>query len=195
MKVVIASFNEGKIKEFRHLFKDSNYELVSLGEFSKKDIKEIGLSYEENSLIKAKEASKITKLPALADDSGLEVRSLNGNPGLYSARFAGEKASDESNNKKLLKKLLNKPDRKAKFIASLAFVDTKKEIELFSFGELEGEITTKESGENGFGYDPLFKIKNLSKTLSEISFQERMVFSHRAKATRRMIKYLDSVYK
>ena len=195
MKIVIATFNEGKFKEFKNLFSNSTFEILSLKDFSTEDINETGSSYEENAMLKAKKASELSNYPSLGDDSGLEVKLLNNDPGLFSARYSGKNATDETNIKKLLKATKNLESTKAKFVSTLAFYDPQKNLELFSFGELEGEIVKEKKGDKGFGYDPIFKIKNSFQTLAEVSFKERMEISHRAKSTQQMLKHLNHLYK
>ena len=195
MKIVIATFNEGKFREFKDLFSNSSFEILSLKVFTTQDIDETGSSYEENAMIKAKKASELSNYPSLGDDSGLEVKLLNNDPGLFSARYSGKNATDETNIKKLLKETKNLENTKAKFVFTLAFYDPQKELELFSFGELEGEIIKEKKGDKGFGYDPIFKIKNSSQTLAEVSFKERMKISHRAKSSQEMLKHLNRLYK
>ena len=123
MKIVLASKNSGKLKEFNYLFKNTNFELIPISEFTNEDIEETGTSYEENAFIKAKFALDISGLPSLGDDSGLEVESLNGEPGIFSARYAGEKGNDILNNNKLLKKLNNLSYYKIKNPKSLFLVN------------------------------------------------------------------------
>ena len=195
MKIVIATFNKGKFKEFKELFSNSNFEILSLKDFTTEDIDESGKSYEENAMLKAKKASELSHYPSLGDDSGLEVKLLNNDPGLFSARYSGKNATDEANIKKLLNETKNLENTKAKFVSTLAFYDPQKDLELFSFGELEGEIIKEKKGEKGFGYDPIFKIKNSYQTLAEVSFKERMKISHRAKSTQEMLKHLNRLYK
>ena len=195
MKIVIATFNKGKFKEFKELFSNSNFEILSLKDFTTEDIDESGKSYEENAMLKAKKASELSHYPSLGDDSGLEVKLLNNDPGLFSARYSGKNATDEANIKKLLNETKNLENTKAKFVSTLAFYDPQNDLELFSFGELEGEIIKEKKGEKGFGYDPIFKIKNSCQTLAEVSFKERMKISHRAKSTQEMLKHLNRLYK
>ena len=191
MKIVLASSNKGKIKEFNFLFKNSNFKIIPFSEFTDIEIPETGNSYEENAFLKAKNAFEISGLPVLADDSGLEVETLNNEPGIFSARYSGEDVKDEDNNKKLLRKLKNKPNRKAKYVSVLIFYDPMKKIEIYTYGELKGIIGNKEKGAQGFGYDPLFKIKNTNITMAEISFEERMKVSHRAESTIKMLTELN----
>ena len=195
MKIVIATFNKGKFKEFKDLFSNSSFEILSLKDFTTDDVDETGNSYEENAMLKAKKASELSNYPSLGDDSGLEVKLLNNDPGLFSARYSGKNATDETNIKKLLKETKNLENTKAKFVSTLAFYDPQKDLELFSFGELEGEIIKEKKGDKGFGYDPIFKIKNSSQTLAEVSFKERMKISHRAKSSQEMLKHLNRLYK
>ena len=195
MKIVIATFNKGKFKEFKELFSNSNFEILSLKDLTTEDIDESGKSYEENAMLKAKKASELSHYPSLGDDSGLEVKLLNNDPGLFSARYSGKNATDEANIKKLLNETKNLENTKAKFVYTLEFYDPQKDLELFSFGELEGEIIKEKKGEKGFGYDPIFKIKNSCQTLAEVSFKERMKISHRAKSTQEMLKHLNRLYK
>ncbi len=190
MKIVLASKNSGKLKEFNYLFKNTNFELIPISEFTNKDIEETGASYEENAFIKAKFASDISGLPSLGDDSGLEVEALNGEPGIFSARFAGEKGNDNLNNNKLLDELSLKKDKSAKFVSILSFLHPELKISLFSYGELFGKIIESPRGKGGFGYDPIFQIKNSELTLAEISEDERMKISHRTISTSKMINLL-----
>ena len=190
MKIVLASKNSGKLKEFNYLFKNTNFELIPISEFTNEDIEETGTSYEENAFIKAKFASDIAGLPSLGDDSGLEVEALNGEPGIFSARFAGEKGNDNLNNNKLLDELSLKKDKSAKFVSILSFLHPELKISLFSYGELFGKIIESPRGKGGFGYDPIFQIKNSELTLAEISEDERMKISHRTISTLKMINLL-----
>ena len=190
MKVVLASSNKGKIKEFNFLFKNSGFEVIPFSKFSKIEIPETGNSYEENAYLKAKKSFEISGLPVLADDSGLEVKSLNNEPGIFSARYAGNDVIDKKNNEKLLAKLKNESNRDAKFVSVLIFYDPKKKIEIYTYGELKGSIGKKEKGAQGFGYDPLFKIKNTNITMAQISFEKRMKVSHRAESTNKMLAEL-----
>ena len=151
MKIVLASKNSGKLKEFNYLFKNTNFELIPISEFTNEDIEETGTSYEENAFIKAKFASDISGLPSLGDDSGLEVQALNGEPGIFSARFAGEKGNDNLNNNKLLDELSLKKDKSAKFVSILSFLHPELKISLFSYGELFGKIIESPRGKGGFG--------------------------------------------
>ena len=191
MKIVLASKNSGKLREFNYLFKNTNFELIPISEFTNEEIEETGTSYEENAFLKAKFASEISGLPSLGDDSGLEVDSLNGKPGIFSARYAGEKGNDILNNNKLLDELSLKKDKSAKFISILSFLHPELKNSLFSYGELFGKIINSPRGKGGFGYDPIFQIKNSKLTLAEISEEKRMKISHRTISTLKMINLLN----
>ena len=191
MKIVLASKNSGKLKEFNYLFKNTNFELIPISEFTNEEIEETGTSYEENAFIKAKFALDISGLPSLGDDSGLEVESLNGEPGIFSARYAGEKGNDILNNDKLLDELSLKKDKSAKFVSILSFLHPELKTSLFSYGELFGKIINSPRGKGGFGYDPIFQIKNSKLTLAEISEEKRMKISHRTISTLKMINLLN----
>ena len=191
MKIVLASKNSGKLREFNYLFKNTNFELIPISEFTNEEIEETGTSYEENAFIKAKFALDISGLPSLGDDSGLEVESLNGEPGIFSARYAGEKGNDILNNNKLLDELSLKKDKSAKFVSILSFLHPELKTSLFSYGELFGKIINSPRGKGGFGYDPIFQIKNSKLTLAEISEEKRMKISHRTISTLKMINLLN----
>ena len=191
MKIVLASKNSGKLKEFNYLFKNTNFELIPISEFTNEEIEETGTSYEENAFIKAKFALDISGLPSLGDDSGLEVEALNGEPGIFSARYAGEKGNDILNNNKLLDELNLKKNKSAKFVSILSFLHPELKTSLFSYGELFGKIINSPRGKGGFGYDPIFQIKNSKLTLAEISEEKRMRISHRTVSTLKMINLLN----
>lgn len=190
--LVIATKNKGKYLELKKMLGDISFTLLSLEAFPHIEIKETGTSFDENALIKARVTAKETGLPALADDSGLEVNALKGEPGIFTARYAGEHATDEDNIKKLLERLKNVPldKRQARFMCSLAlaFPDGKIFLE---HGILEGFIALRPCGIEGFGYDPVFFVPDLGRTLSEISIDEKNRISHRAKALEKMKKHLD----
>ena len=193
MEIVIATDNEGKIKEFKEILTPLNFKVISkkeAGIFNK--IEETGTSFIENAKIKANFIFDKTKKMTLADDSGLEVFSLNNRPGIFSARYSQEKnspATDEKNNIKLLKELENKENRKARYVCALCFINKKKEI--FSIIEtVEGEIAKTPKGTNGFGYDPLFLYngKSFGETKSEIKNK----ISHRGKAIKKLLENIKN---
>ena len=192
MKIIIATKNEGKVREFRRLLEPLGYEPVSLkDENIDAEINEDGDTFEENAHIKASEIYKLTGLPVIADDSGLEVEFLGGAPGIYSARYAGEGASDEERNQKLLDEMqgVDMPLRNAKFVCALyCILDDKREYCVT--GALEGFIGEEPKGEHGFGYDPIFMIDE-DTSLAEVSEEEKNKISHRAKAMKRLLEELE----
>lgn len=182
MKVILASNNAHKLEEIHAILKDFNYELVSMKDAGlDMDIEENGTTFEANSLIKAKAVVDLTNMPAIADDSGLMVDALNGEPGVYSARYAGEPSDSHKNNEKLLKALENKEDRQAKFVSviTMLFPDGKT---IVARGEAFGKIGFEYKGDNGFGYDPLFIDDVSGLTYAELSSEEKNERSHRANA-------------
>lgn len=191
MKVVIATSNKGKLKEFETLLAPLNWQFYSLKDLGIDSPIEDGATFYENALIKAKHAATISGYPAIADDSGLCVDSLNGAPGIKSARYAGENSSDADNNLKLLKSLENRNQRNAAFVACLVFFDpNSNERPLSAEGRLQGEIALSSKGKDGFGYDPIFLISGENKTLAELGKDYKNENSHRAKATKILLKML-----
>lgn len=194
--IIIASNNKHKIEEIKNILKDYNIKVISLKECGI-DIKpkEDGNTFEENAYIKAKAAMDLTGLAVIADDSGLEVDALNGAPGIYSSRFAGEEGNDKKNNEKLLELLkdVKFENRTAKFVSVIALI-TPEGDKIFARGEIKGIIGFEEKGSNGFGYDPLFIIPNLNKTFAELEFEEKNKISHRARALQDLREKLDKIY-
>ena len=183
-KIVFATTNVGKIKEIKEILADFDVEVVSMEEMNiTADIEENGATFEENSLIKARAVSKLTGLPALADDSGLEVDYLNGEPGIYSARYLGRDTDYDYKNNYIIEKLQDAKDeeRNARFVCviSLVLPDGR---EFVKKGVMEGRIGYEIKGENGFGYDPIFYLPEYGKTSAEISAGEKNKISHRGKA-------------
>jgi XTP/dITP diphosphohydrolase len=190
-KIVLASGNKGKLKEFQQLFSPFGFEVLPQSEFNVPEADETGLSFVENAIIKARNAAEHTGLPAIADDSGIEVDALNGQPGIYSARFAGEQYNDADNNRKLLELLTDIPTakRSARFQCLLVFMrDDKDPTPLICQGTWEGSILTKASGNNGFGYDPLFLVSEKNCSSAELSPEEKNVLSHRGKALKHLMR-------
>lgn len=192
-KIVIATGNQGKVREMKHAFQDLDVELVSLKELSEKypEPVEDGDSFQANSLMKASYYCQKTGLACLADDSGLEVEALGGAPGIYSARYAGENATDEENNAKLVAELQNLglDSSPAAYRCALTFVDTNGQ-QLFAEGSCPGEIRLEARGQNGFGYDPYFYVGN--KTMAEMTLAEKQAISHRGKAIEEMNNLLGA---
>ena len=188
MKIFLATKNKGKIKDFKKLTEDMDIEVVTiLDNIDIPDVVEDGDTFEENSAKKALEIAKYTGIVTVSDDSGLCVDYLNGAPGVYSARYSGENATDESNMDKLLEDLkdVKKEDRKAHFVSvvTIAYPDGKHQ----SFrGEVEGEILFERQGNNGFGYNPIFYSKELGKSFGMATMDERVSVSHRGRAFRKL---------
>jgi XTP/dITP diphosphohydrolase len=193
MKLVLATKNSGKVVEFRRILEElgaTNLEVLGLDSFPEiGDIEETGKTFEENSLLKARTISKLTGLPALADDSGICVDALNGEPGLYSARYSGN--GDAANNQKLLEALKDVPDEKrtAYFICVAAFVRPDG-FEKVEEGRFYGKILHEVVGSGGFGYDPLFQPDGLNCSSAELSAEEKDAISHRGKAMRAIAPYI-----
>ncbi len=190
MKIIVATSNAGKIREIKKIFSDDNVEIVSMGEMGINiEIEENGTTFEENSLIKARTISKLTGEIALADDSGLCVDALGGAPGVYSARYAGENATDEKRIEKLLSELSGVEDRNAKFVSVISVVYPDGQ-ELTACGEVKGKIAREVLGNGGFGYDPVFISDELGKTFGEATIDEKNEISHRARAINKMYKMM-----
>lgn len=191
-EIVIASKNKGKVAEFEKAFQKLGIKVVSLAEYpGVPDAVEDGETFLENALIKAEFYAKYTHKPCLADDSGLEVDALSGAPGVYSARYAGKHASDAENNARLLRelKLVRGEGSAARFCCALAFVDGKGG-QATSQGRCEGHILSEPAGSGGFGYDPLFFVDELKKSMAELSIGEKNAVSHRGKALQAMTEQL-----
>lgn len=191
--LVLASGNKGKLKELKHLLKPLHTDVKSQKDFDLESASETGLTFVENALIKARAASRATKLPALGDDSGLVVDALKGQPGIYSARFAGEDASDLENNELLLDKLSDVPPerRSAMFYCCLVLVRHHRDpAPIVVSGQWYGQILEAPRGSHGFGYDPLFLDVGLGKTAAELSLEEKSQVSHRGQALRALIEQI-----
>ena len=191
-KLLVASANQGKIREIKNYLENLNninLEIIGLDEFpGLPEVEEDGDSFRENALKKARARAEQTGLLTLADDSGLSVDYLGGEPGIYSARYAGEGATDEENNQKLLEKLKDVPEekRKASFICVMALVDPDSGEEIVVEGRCDGIIQLSPKGENGFGYDPIFYLPEFRKTMAEIPLELKNQISHRAAALQKM---------
>ena len=192
-ELVVATRNRGKLQEIRALLTGIVGTVRCAADFAGfPETIEDGLTFQENALKKAREAMMFTGLPALADDSGLVVEALNGRPGVYSARFAGEGASDADNNLRLLKELDGIPteQRQAAFVCVLAFVTPDGYQQVFS-GRVGGGILTAERGDGGFGYDPLFLVNGFDRTMAELNVQEKNAVSHRGQALQHFRAFLE----
>jgi len=187
MIVIAATQNKHKLEEIGAILKDFDIELKSANELGYGDIEVIEDrdTFEGNSMKKAEEIMEASGIPALADDSGLMVDALDGRPGVFSARYSGENATDKSNNEKLKEELKDETNRKAKFVSviSLAYPDGKR---ISVRGELNGVIGYEEKGDSGFGYDPLFIVEEYNKTLAELGSEIKNQISHRANALEKL---------
>ncbi len=180
--LVIATRNKNKLREFREVLKDLQIEIRSLDDFGPiPEAIEDGLTFDENAYKKALHTAKVLGLPAIADDSGLVVNALNGEPGVYSARYAGENATDEQNCEKLLQALKGIDDRRAHFQCVLSIAVPSGPALTYE-GRCDGVIIDEKRGDNGFGYDPLFYFEQFGKTFAELSMEEKNRVSHRGKA-------------
>jgi len=196
-KLIVASNNQDKIKEIKEILADFPFEVISLKEANIDiDVEETGTTFEENSYIKAREIFKLTKnCLVLADDSGLMVDFLDGAPGIYSARFAGEHGNSQKNNEKLLLLLKGKSfeERKARFVCALVLIIDEDKI-IRVRGEVEGYIAEAEKGKDGFGYDPLFYVPSQHMTFGEMSGELKNSMSHRGRALENLQVELSKLY-
>ena len=193
-KVVLATTNKGKVKEFKEMLAPLGVEIISsdqLGVEELPDVEENGTSFEENALIKAKAYYELFGYPALADDSGLAIDALEGRPGIYSARYAGEEKNDQANIDKVLEELQDVPGEKraARFICAIAYVDGQQEI--IVSGECEGLITHEPRGKHGFGYDPIFFVPSEGKTMAELPPEVKNRLSHRHQALQKLVQIFN----
>ncbi|WP_119328036.1 XTP/dITP diphosphatase [Cysteiniphilum halobium] len=184
-EIVFASSNKGKIKEVSDILSPLGFKVIPQTKFNVPDADETGLSFVENAILKARHCARVTKLPALADDSGLCVDALNGAPGIYSARFAGEHGNDEANINKLLDAMqdIANDKRQAHFQCVLALVMHEDDpMPVIAEGRINGSITYVRRGHNGFGYNPIFLLPEYQQTMAEIANDIKNSVSHRARA-------------
>jgi len=194
-KIILASGNAGKLREFQQLLSGCGFEIVPQSEFNIANAEETGTTFVENAIIKARHACEQTGLPAIADDSGIEVDALNGRPGVYSARYAGENATDEKNNQKLLTELKNVPTEKrtARYHAVLAYMRHAADpTPILCHGTWEGIILTEPRGQSGFGYDPLFFVPSHNCASAELDKAEKNRISHRGKAMQELLQKISN---
>ena len=195
MRIVLATANPGKQREFAALLGPRGFELVLQSELNIPGIAETGHTFEENALLKARHAAALSALPALADDSGLEVDALGGRPGVWSARFAGAEASDADNNRQLMAALAERAGapRTARYRCVLALVRTANDPRpLLAHGTWEGRIASEPAGAGGFGYDPYFIPDGFECTAAQLSAVQKNALSHRGAALRALIARLDT---
>ena len=192
-RIVLASNNAGKVREFNQLLTDTDIEVIPQSEFSVTEIEETGLTFVENALLKARNAAAHTGLPAVADDSGLEVDALQGAPGIYSARYAGAGASDQDNVQKLLDALKNVPEKKrsARFQCLMVYMRHAGDPTPRIFqGSWEGQILYETRGDNGFGYDPVFYVPGQRCSSAQLSPEVKNSLSHRGQALKQLVQSL-----
>ncbi|MFQ6678186.1 MAG: XTP/dITP diphosphatase [Fidelibacterota bacterium] len=195
MNIILASHNPHKVEELKSVLRDLSVEIKTLGDYPNiGEIKETGSTLEENALLKAQTVNRLTGIPAIADDTGLEVDALNGEPGVYSARYAGMRATYEDNVQKLLEKMSNIEVKKrtARFRTIVAFVDG--ETELMAEGKIDGIISLEPKGSSGFGYDPLFYLPEMNCTFAELSAEQKNKISHRGLAMQKLQKHLSAYW-
>jgi XTP/dITP diphosphohydrolase len=193
-KIVLASGNQGKVREINQLLAGLDIEVVPQSDFNVPDIEETGLTFVENAILKARNAAKHTGLPAIADDSGLEVDALRGAPGIYSARYAGPGTDDTKNLQKVLRELegLADEERSARFQCLLVYMEHDLDpTPIICQGTWEGRITTEPTGDNGFGYDPVFFVPEQGCTSAQLSAEEKNRLSHRGQALQCLLRVLS----
>lgn len=194
MDIILASNNANKLKEMKEKLSKYNMNVVSQKEAGFEiEVEETGTTFEENAVLKATEIYKLTKMPVIADDSGLEIDALDGAPGVYSHRFAGPNATDEDRINKALTLLKDVPEEKrtARFKCVICYIDQNGEKHIFQ-GTAEGKIGYEPKGNNGFGYDPIF-ICEKSKTFAELTREEKNEISHRGRAIQKFIKFIENI--
>jgi XTP/dITP diphosphohydrolase len=196
-EIVLASGNAGKLRELQQTLGDNNVLLIPQSEFGVTEAEETGLSFVENAIIKARHACQATGKPAIADDSGIEVDALNGEPGIYSARYAGDSTAnaDAANNAKLLKAIENVPEqqRTARFQCVIVYLRHARDpMPLICQGTWEGRILFEECGSNGFGYDPLFHVPSHGCASAELDPSVKNQLSHRGQAIRQLLQCWNS---
>lgn len=193
-KIILASNNKSKLKELNTILSSCGFELYSQSDFDLPSVDETGLTFVENAILKARHAAKATGLPALADDSGIEVDYLNGAPGIYSARYAGENCDDADNNRRLMEELtgVSTEKRTARYQCVLVFLKHAADpTPIIAHGAWEGIILEEEKGTGGFGYDPLFWLPELNCSAAELSKNEKNLISHRGKALQSLLQQLS----
>ncbi|TMO54565.1 XTP/dITP diphosphatase [Pseudoalteromonas phenolica] len=190
-QIVLATGNQGKVKELGAMLNELNIEVLPQSQFDVPDVPETGTTFIENAIIKACHAAKITGLPAIADDSGLEVDALNGAPGVYSARFAGENANDQDNIDKLLVEMQDKVVRSARFWCVLVYMRHADDpTPLVCQASWEGSITEDQQGREGFGYDPVFYVASEGCTSAQLTKEQKNALSHRGQALQQLVAKL-----
>lgn len=193
-EAIIATHNPGKVKEFKEILEPKGYDVKSLAEIGfTEEIEETGHTFEENAILKAEAVAKAVNKMVIADDSGLSIDNLGGRPGVYSARYAGEQKDDQANIEKVLSELkgIEKEQRTARFRCALAVSIPREETKTVE-GHVEGYIAEEPRGKYGFGYDPIFIVKDKDKTMAELTSDEKNKISHRADALKKLSKLLEA---
>ncbi|OLQ51579.1 non-canonical purine NTP pyrophosphatase [Bacillus licheniformis] len=193
-EAIIATHNPGKVKEFKEILEPKGYDVKSLAEIGlTEEIEETGHTFEENAILKAEAVARAVNKMVIADDSGLSIDNLGGKPGVYSARYAGEQKDDQANIDKVLSELkgIEKEQRTARFRCALAVSIPGEETKTVE-GHVEGYIAEEPRGEYGFGYDPIFIVKDKDKTMAELTSDEKNKISHRADALKKLSKLLEA---
>lgn len=191
-KIILATGNQGKVRELNAMLK-SHYIIVSQKDLQVEEVPETGSSFIENALIKARNASFQTNLPALADDSGLEVEALDGDPGIYSARYAGEEATDKDNISKLISNMEQHQNRSARFCCAMVFVENAEDTKPIIIEKYwNGEILREAIGNNGFGYDSIFYLPDLQCSSAQLEPEKKNLLSHRGQALNELLRHLIS---
>lgn len=192
-KIILATGNKGKVRELNAMLK-GYYKVISQSDMQVEEVPETGATFIENALIKARNASLQSKLPALADDSGLQVEALNGAPGIYSARYAGEGATDKDNIEKLILNMDQHSNRKAHFCCAMVFVESANDINpIIIEKQWEGELLREPIGINGFGYDPIFYLRDHDCSSAQLEPEIKNEISHRGQALSDLLKQLLSL--
>ncbi len=195
MRIIAATNNNGKVKEIKSIFGELGLEVSSLqDEGFDIEVEETGNTFEKNALIKARAVAMLTDDIVMADDSGLCIDALDGRPGIYSARYAGENATDADKINKVLSEMEDKSDRRASFMTAVAVV-LPDGTELVTMGEVKGQILYEPVGENGFGYDPIFRSDELEKSFAQATDEEKNSVSHRGRALKAMYEKLEDIIK
>lgn len=195
-EIIIATKNAGKVKDFETLFSPKGFKVKSLLDFPEiEDVEETGVTFAENATLKAEAISSALNKPVIADDSGLAIAALNGEPGVYSARYAGENKDDNANIEKVLQKLNDVPfeKRTARFHCALAIAVPGKRTEIVE-GTCEGHILEEKRGENGFGYDPIFFVEKWRCSMAELTKEQKNQISHRANALKKLAPLIDAQF-
>lgn len=190
-KIVLASGNKGKVREINHLFEQFGIEVVPQSEFDVPEVPETGTTFVENAIIKARHAAELTGLPAISDDSGIEVDALDFRPGVYSARYAGPGCSDTDNNNKMLEELKDVPEeeRTARYHCLIVFMRNHTDpVPIITQGSWEGRILEAPQGDGGFGYDPIFYVPTHDCSGGELSLEVKNTLSHRSIALNAMVE-------